>query len=170
MEILLVKPVETLGEPGDVVDVKNGYARNYLFPKGFAVEPTTNNIQAIKKVRDERMKELMEREEAAQAFAEKLEGSVFTFTRKTHDDNKLYSSVRPEEIADAIEEKFGEEIEKSRVHINPIEELGKHPININIYKDIMAEVIIEVVAEGAEAGAVEEPSAKAEGEAPAENA
>jgi len=160
VEILLVKPVEKLGEPGDIVDVKNGYARNYLFPKGFAVEPTAHNAQAVQKVREERMKELMEREDAAKAFAEKLTGSVFTFERKIHDDNKLYNSVRPEEIVAAIEAQFDQQIERSRIHVDQLDHLGKHPVQINVYKDITADIHVEILAEGAEAVAEEESSAE----------
>ena len=161
MEILLVKPVEKLGEPGDVVNVKRGFARNYLFPKGFAVEPTEHNKQAVQKVREVRMHELLEREEAAKVFAEKLNGASFSFSRKTHDDDKLYNSVRPEEIVSAITEEFGEELERTRVQIDsPIEELGEFPIQINVYKAITAEIKVQVVAEGAEAEAQGEPKAE----------
>lgn len=171
MEILLVRPVENLGEPGDVVEVKRGYARNYLFPQGFAVEPTQHNIEGVKKVRDARMQEIMEREQAAKVLAEKLDREIFTFERKIHDDNKLYNSVRPEEIAAAIAEDFGTEIERSRVHIDaPIEELGSYPITISLYKDITAEIQVNVVEEGALSMAQEEPSAEAAKTAESESA
>lgn len=162
MEILLVKPVEKLGEPGDVVEVKRGFARNYLYPQGFAVEPTKHNIEGIQKVREARMTEIMEREQAANVFAEKLNGKAYTFERKIHDDDKLYNSVRPEEIAAAIGEEFDTEIERSRVHIDaPIEELGSHNITINLYKNITAQIQVNVVQEGAKADASEEAPAKA---------
>ena len=169
MEILLVKPVNNLGEPGDVVTVKRGFARNYLFPKGFAVEPSEHNKSAVVQVREVRMQELMEREEAAKVFSEKLNGASFSFSRKTHDDDKLYNSVRPEEIVAAINEEFGQELERSRVHIDdPIEELGEFPIQINVYKDITAEIKVQVVAEGAEAEAQGEPEATEADSTPAD--
>jgi large subunit ribosomal protein L9 len=151
VEVLLTQTVEKLGEPGDVVDVAPGYARNYLFPKGLAVEPTPHNIQRLKKVREERLAELGEREERAKLLKEKLDGFVLTFHRKVHDDKKLYSSVRPEEIATRISEEFQTEIEKGRVQLpSPIETLGRHPVVINLYKDIAAEVEVEVLEESEE--------------------
>lgn len=152
VEILLTKPVENLGEPGDVVSVKRGFARNYLIPRGFAVEPTEHNKRGIQKVRESRLKELSVREEQAKALAKQLSGTAFTFTRKIHDDNKLYSTVRPEEIAEAISKQFGTPIERSRVQISaPIEQLGTYPVVINVYKGITAEIKVQVAQEGEKA-------------------
>lgn len=148
MKVLLTQTVEKLGEPGDIVDVAPGYARNFLFPKGLAVEPTPHNVERLKKVREERLAELKEREERAKALKERLDGFVLTFYRKVHDDEKLYSSVRPEEIATRLSEEFQTDIEKGRVHIpSPIEALGRYPVVINLYKDISAEIEVEVLEE-----------------------
>jgi len=153
VKVLLTKSVEKLGEPGDIVDVAPGYARNFLFPKGLAVEPTDHNIERFKKVREQRLAEIKEREKQAKALKERLEGYVLSFTRKVHDDEKLYSSVRPEEIVARISEEFGVEIEKGRVQLEgPIERLGRHPVKVNIYKDITAEIQVEVLKES-ESGA-----------------
>lgn len=150
MQVLLTQTVEKLGEPGDIVEVAPGYARNYLIPKGLAVEPTPHNIERFRKVREQRMKELQAREQRARELKEKLDGYLLTFTRKAH-DQKLYSSVRPEEIAAHIEERFGFELEKGRVHLeNPIDTLGRHSVKISLYKDIVAEVVVEVKEESAE--------------------
>jgi len=148
MKVLLTQTVEKLGEPGDVVEVAPGYARNYLLPKGLAVEPTPHNIERLKKVREQRLAELKEREQRAKELKEKLDGFVLTFYRKVHDDEKLYSSVRPEEIAARLSEEFKTEIEKARVQIpSPIESLGRHPVVVNLYKDISAEIEVEVLEE-----------------------
>ncbi len=167
VQILLTKPVENLGEPGDVVSVKRGYARNYLIPRGYATEPTEHNIKGIQRIRESRLKEIAEREEQAKALAKKLGGAVFEFTRKIHDDNKLYSTVRPEEIAEAIMQQFGAAIERNRIHIAaPIESLGAFPVTVNIYKGITADVKIQVTVEDGKAsgaaleGAGAEASAK----------
>ena len=147
MQVLLTQAVEKLGGPGDVVNVAPGYARNYLLPKGLAVEPTAHNIHRFQKTREKRVTEMKEREEEAKALKQKIEGTVLTFYRKAH-DKKLYSSVRPEEIAAQLSEQFKTEIEKGRVRIDaPIEALGRHPVKIEIYKDIAAEIRVEVVEE-----------------------
>ena len=147
MQVLLTQTVEKLGQPGDVVNVAPGYARNYLLPKGLAVEPTPHNVQRIQKTREKRVTEMKEREEQAKALKQKLDGTVLTFYRKSH-DKKIYSSVRPEEIASQLSEQFRAEIEKGRVRIeSPIEALGRHPVKIELYKDITAEIRVEVVEE-----------------------
>ena len=147
MQILLTQTVEKLGEPGDVVNVAPGYARNYLLPKGFAVEPTPHNIQRFQTTREKRVTEMKEREDYARALKKQLDGTVLTFARKSH-DQKLYSSVRPEEIAAQLSQQFKTEIEKGRVRTEtPIEALGRHPVKIDLYKDIIAEIRVEVVEE-----------------------
>lgn len=149
VQVLLTQPVEKLGEPGDVVEVAPGYARNYLLPKGLAVEPTPHNVERLRKIREQRLAELRSREEQARALKEKLEGAVLTFYRKVHDEEKLYSSVRPEEIVAQIEERFGVRLERDRVQLErPIETVGRHPVTLTLYKDITAEVTIEVLPEG----------------------
>lgn len=147
MQVLLTQAVEKLGEPGDVVNVAPGYARNYLLPKGLAVEPTPYNIQRFKAAREKRLLEMKERDEQARTLKKQLDGAVLTFARKAH-DKKIYSSVRPEEIAAQLSAQFKTEIEKSRVRIEtPIETLGRHPVKIELYKDITAEICVEVVEE-----------------------
>lgn len=147
MHVLLTQTVEKLGEAGDVVKVAPGYARNYLLPKGLAVEPTPHNIERFKVTREKHITEVKEREEYARTLKQRLDGTVLTFYRKAH-DQKLYSSVRPEEIAAQLSEQFQAEIEKGRVRMDaPIEALGRHAVKIELYKDIAAEIRVEVLEE-----------------------
>ncbi len=147
MRVLLTQTVEKLGEPGDIIDVAPGYARNFLIPKGLAVEPTPHNIGRFQKIREKRLRELKEREERARELKKQLDGTVLTFYRKAH-DGKLYSSVRAEEIAAQLSEQFQTEIERGRVRMPaPIEALGRYAVTIELYKDITAEVRVEVVEE-----------------------
>jgi large subunit ribosomal protein L9 len=147
VQLLLTQTVEKLGEPGDLVNVAPGYARNYLLPKGLAVEPTPHNLQRFKATRERRLLEMQEREARARTLQQMLNGTVLTFSRKAH-DQKLYSSVRPEEIAARLSEQFRTEITKGDVRIDaPIESLGRHPVTIELYKDIRAEIRVEVVEE-----------------------
>ena len=156
MKVLLTQTVEKLGEPGEIVDVAPGYARNYLVPKRLAVEPTPHNIERFRKVRDQRLDELKAREERAQDLKEKLEGTVLTFRLKAR-NKKLYSSVRPEEIAARLSEEFGVEIEKGRIQMEkPIDTLGRHTMAINLYKEITAEIHAEVLEESSKEAAVDE--------------
>jgi len=148
-KVLLTEVVESLGYVGQVVEVADGYARNYLFPKRLAVVPTEHNIERYAQQRAEHEALLQEREEQAIALRDLLADRTFVFERKAHDDSKLYGSVRAEDIASAIAEQTGRTVEVARIHSeHPIETLGPHAVTINLYKDISVEVRIRVDEEG----------------------
>lgn len=147
MEVLLTKTIEKLGEVGKVMEVADGYARNYLFPKGLAVPPTEHNKKRYQKKREQRITAIKEREKRAKALKEKLEGIVLEFERPAH-DNKLYGSVRRRDIADKIAKEINEKVARSRINLAaPIEELGAYLVDINLYKDISAQVRVRVKEE-----------------------
>lgn len=147
IEVLLIQSVEKLGEPGDIVKVADGYARNYLFPRQLAVLPTPHNVNQFKRVRERRELELKQREEWARAAQAKFDGFALTFKRKAH-DGKLYSSVRREEIAEQILNQLGFDLEKSKIELDtPIETLGMHAVKIALYKDISASIRVHVEEE-----------------------
>jgi large subunit ribosomal protein L9 len=149
-KVLMTMTVENVGHVGEVIDVADGFARNYLLPRGYAVEPTDHNIARYAKEREAHEAELLKREERAQHLRDKLADQTLVFTRKAHDDDRLYGSVRAEDITAQIEEVLGEHIEGSRVQLErPIETLGPHSVTINLYKDISVELRIRVDEEGA---------------------
>jgi len=149
-KVLLTKTVERLGHVGEVVTVADGYARNYLFPQKLAIEPTEHNVAQYAKERAAHAAELMKREEKALLLRDKLADQTLVFERKAHDDDRLYGSVRIDDIVMQIEERVGEHIEASRVHLeHAIEALGPHAATIALYKDISVEVRIQVNEEDA---------------------
>jgi len=149
-KVLLTTTVENLGHVGEVVEVADGYARNYLYPRGLAVEPTEHNIARFAEERKAHEAELMEREERARHIRDRLADQTLVFLRKAHDDDRLYGSVRAEDIAAKIEELIGEGIEPGKVRLErPIETLGPHSVTINLYKDITVDVRVRVDEEGA---------------------
>ena len=144
-KVLLTETISSLGHVGEVVDVANGYARNYLFPGGLAVTPTEHNIARYAKAKLVHEVEIEQREAKAIRLRNALRGCDFIFARKAHDNNQLYGSVRAEEIVSKIEEELGEHIEASRVLLErPIETLGPHMVLISLYKDISVELRIRV--------------------------
>lgn len=156
-KVLLTTTIERLGHVGEVVDVAEGYARNYLLPKGIAIEPTEHNIARFAKEKAAHEAELLKREEKAQLLRDKLADQTLVYVRKSHDDDRLYGSVRAEDIAATIEETFGDHIETSRIQMErPIETLGPHGVSINLYKDITVEIRIRVDAEEPDAGGEKE--------------
>ena len=146
--VLLTTTVEKLGHVGEIVTVADGYARNYLFPRKLAIEPTEHNIARFAKEREAHQAELLKREEKARYLQDKLGDQVLVFERKAHDDDRLYGSVRPDDIVTRIEELVGEHIETSRVHMEPIETLGAHAVTVNLYRDISVEIRVRVDEEG----------------------
>lgn len=147
MKVLLVQHVEKLGEIGDVVTVADGYARNFLFPRRLAVEPTEHNLRQYAKFREAREKERKSREERAKELKERLTGLVLKFVREAHGE-QLYGSVRREEIAARIKEEFGAEIEKGRIALEqPLDKVGVYPVKIELYGDISVEIQVEVTTE-----------------------
>lgn len=148
--VLLTDTVDRLGHVGEIVDVADGYARNYLAPRGLAVPPTEHNIARFAKQKEAHEAELLKREEKARYLRDKLADQTLRFERKAHDDDRLYGSVRAEEIVARIEELCGEHLETSRVQIEQaIETLGPHAVTINLYKDISVEMRVQVDEEGA---------------------
>ncbi|MBU1048748.1 50S ribosomal protein L9 [Candidatus Bipolaricaulota bacterium] len=144
-KVLLTKTVERLGHVGEVVTVADGYARNYLFPQRLGIEPTEHNVAQYAKERAAHEAELLKREEKALVLRDKLADQTLVFERKAHDDDRLYGSVRAEDIVAQIEELVGEHIESSRVHVETsIETLGPHAVTIALYKDISVDVRIQV--------------------------
>jgi large subunit ribosomal protein L9 len=149
-KVLLTTTVERLGHVGEVVNVAEGYARNYLLPCGLAVPPTEHNMARFAKQKAAHETELLQREEKARYLRDKLADQTLHFKRKAHNDDRLYGSVRVEDIAGQIEELLGEHVETSRVQLeHPIETLGPHAVTINLYRDISVEVRVQVDEEGA---------------------
>lgn len=147
----MTETIDSLGHVGEVVEVADGYARNYLFPKRLAVEPTPHNIARFAKAKAAHQAELEEREARAVRLRDALADRTLVFVRKAHDDDRLYGSVRVEDIVSRIKEELGEEIEASRVKLeHPIETIGPHSVTVNLYKDIAVELRIRVDKENAE--------------------
>lgn len=148
-KVLLTTTVDRLGHVGEIVNVADGYARNYLLPRGLAVSPTEHNMARYAKQKAAHEAELLEREAKAARLREKLADQTLRFERKAHDDDRLYGSVRAEDITGQIETLLGEHIESSRVQLeHPLETLGPHAVAINLYKDIVVDVRIQIDEEG----------------------
>lgn len=144
MKVLLVKEVPGLGTPGEVVDVRDGYARNYLLPRKLAVVPSPHELSHYTQLKVRYAAEISDRRTKAQMLAEKLAKAELVFPRRVHDKNKLYAAVRAHDVAQALAEKFGEEIPVDRIKMEPIHELGTYSVEINLYEEIKATVMVRV--------------------------
>ncbi len=150
MKVILADDVRGLGHRGDTVNVKPGYARNYLFPQGTAYEATEANTRRLgeeKKKYDEKM---LREQAVAQSAAKNVEGLTVVVTKKAGDEGHLYGSVTASEIADALSAK-GIEVDRRRVELaEPIRRLGSHTVHVRLHRDVVATLTVEVQAAGAQ--------------------
>lgn len=148
MQVILLEKVQNLGELGDSVKVKPGYARNFLIPHGKAVIATAENIAEFEARRAE-----LERQEAealthAQSRAEALEGMVISIARKSGEEGKLFGSVGTQDIADALTA-AGAEVKRHevRLHHETLRQVGEYAIGVHLYADVDASITLHVVPE-----------------------
>ena len=150
MKVILLEDVDTLGKLGDTVNVKDGYARNYLIPRNLALQATARNLKAHSSMlRDiERKKEKIM--EDARSLADKVAGVSLTFNRKTGEKGRLFGSVTNMDIAQALTEK-GLEVDRKDIHLpEPIKSLGEFDVQIKLHHDVAPVVKITVLPEEGE--------------------
>jgi len=148
MKVLLLQDVFKLGKAGDIIEVKDGYARNYLVPKGLAIPVTKGTLKEIeaRKRAIERRREKQKLE--ALKLKEKLESTLLKLKVKVGKDKKLFGSVTSANIVEALE-KEGIAIDKKSVLLdNPIKSLGLHKVKVKLFEDVVAELTLEVLPEG----------------------
>lgn len=145
MEIILRQDVENLGHKDQIVNVRPGYANNFLIPQGYASAATAS----AKKVLAENIKQRAHKEEKmvndATAIAEKLAAVALAISAKASENGKIFGSVTTTDIAEAIAAK-GIEVDKRNIKVEAIKEVGSYTATVKIYKDIVANIAIEVVA------------------------
>lgn len=148
MEVILLDNIGKLGGLGDKVTVKPGYGRNYLVPYGLAVPATKDNIEAFEAQRAELEAQAAERKAEAQARAEQLNDIELSLVSKAGDEGKLFGSIGPRDLADAISS-AGIDIAKSEVRMpnGPIRQTGEYDITLHLHAEVDAVVRVVVVAE-----------------------
>ena len=147
MKIILNEKIDTLGDAGQVVSVKNGYARNYLIPKGLATIATDKNIKQIEKMLEEQANRDARTHSNLEALANKLNKMTLKFSLKAGEDEKLFGSVTSSMIAEEIMNN-GYSLDKKDIIIeNPIKNIGNHFVNVRLSTEITAKVKIKVSAD-----------------------
>jgi large subunit ribosomal protein L9 len=147
VKIILIQDHDKLGSQGDTVVVKDGYARNYLIPRGFAWPATPGNLHRLESER--RVWDLKNIREKAKAedLKKKIEALLLTLPARVGEENLLYGSVTPQQISDALEQK-GILVDKRRIHMDePIKRAGAHQVTLKLHKEVEAVLKIEVVGE-----------------------
>ncbi|CAN5562701.1 50S ribosomal protein L9 [soil metagenome] len=145
MEIILRQAVESLGHPGDVVTVKNGYARNFLLPRGYAFEATPGNLKRINAERSRLEAAENERRDGASDLAKKLEEVQLTFSARVGEEGKLFGSVTSSDIAEQLAAQ-GFNIEKRLIDLHePIKALGVYRVPVKLHADVKPEIRVWVI-------------------------
>lgn len=172
MKVVLLGEIKGKGGEGDVVDVAQGYAENYLFPKKLAVAATKGNLKQLEERRNNIEKREAVRIADANTLKETLEGKSVVVDAKVGDEGVLFGSVTSAMIADAVKAQLGVELDRKRIELGkPIKMAGSHEVAVSLYREIRATltVLVGVTAdEEVEEEAVEEETAEAETEAAAE--
>jgi large subunit ribosomal protein L9 len=147
MKVVLLETIEGLGSVGQEVKVKDGYARNFLVPKGLALLATDSNLKAFKDRIQARIRSEAKSRDHAMKLAEAISSTVLTFTVKTGQEGKLFGSVTGSDIFDALAAK-GFEVDKKKIHLSePIRHVGTHEVAVRLFPEVTAHVKVEVVAE-----------------------
>jgi large subunit ribosomal protein L9 len=148
-QAILLQDVESLGEKGAVVDVSAGYLRNYLAPRKLAEPATTGSIQAATNRREAAERALRQAGERAQENADLLGRTVLTIPQQAGEDGRLFGSVTPQDIADAIRDARGIKIDRRKVHLDePIRHTGTYMVVVEVADGVTAAVKTMVVAAG----------------------
>lgn len=148
MQVILRERLENLGNAGEVVEVKPGYARNYLIPQGLAYEATPGNVRQIEREKAAREKTETENLAAARARAGTLEGVSLTFNARAGQEGKLFGSITNGDIADKLAE-MGLEVDRRQIELDePIKALGVFTVPIRLHSQVRPEIKVWVIQEG----------------------
>ena len=146
MIVILLKDVKGTGKAGDVVKVKDGYARNKLIPGDFAKETTDGNVRNLEKQKELMAKKHLEDIAAAEKLKEKLESAEIEIKSKAGDGDRLFGSITNIDIAEAVKAQLGVEIDRKKMQLDaPIKVLGTHAAEVKLYADVAAKLNLKVV-------------------------
>lgn len=146
MKVILSEDVKSLGKKGEVVNVNDGYARNFIFKKNLGVEATGKNLNDLKLKKANEEKLAQQQYEEAQELAKKLEAGKVELSMKMGEGGRTFGSVSSKEIAQAIQDQMGYEVDKKKIQMKePIKSIGTHVVPVKVHTKVTAEVKVVVV-------------------------
>ena len=147
MKVILLENLRKIGSIGDVIDVKRGFARNYLIANKKALYASKENIKEVEKIKSELGKKDLEKKNAAKRIHEKINGKEYSVKKLSTENKELYGSIRPTEISKIILENNKLEVKPLMIQpVNEIKSLGTFKVKINLHPDVQAEIKIKVAA------------------------
>ena len=145
MEIILLEDIRNLGKTGEVVNVKDGYGRNFLLKLGKALRADKNNIDFVNKKKDEINKKNIELKKSAKKILEKIKNKKLIFKKETKENGDLFASIKPKEISKYFIDNFQETIHPSQLDLKKeINKIGKFSLTINLHSDLVVELHVLV--------------------------
>ncbi len=145
MKVILQKPVDKLGVPGDVVDVADGYARNYLMPRGLAVRASKGGVKHVESLKRAHTTRVSAAQAEAQEVADRLTASPIRVKARVGEEGRLFGSVTAAELAEEIERQTGVKVDRHDVHLDePIRSVGVHEVKVHLFADVDPAVPVEV--------------------------
>jgi len=149
MKVILQKPVDKLGVPGDVVDVADGYARNYLMPRGLAVRASKGGVKHVESLKRAHTTRVSQAQAEAQEVAGRLTASPIKVRARVGEEGRLFGSVTGAELAEEIERQTGVKVNRHDVHLHePIRSIGVHQVKVHLFADV--DPVVQVEVESAE--------------------
>jgi|SRR5690554_11689 len=147
MKIILLEPVKSLGNRGDIKEVASGYARNYLLPKKLAIQATPGNIKRLEQEKIKIKQKEIQEEAEARKLAAKIEGQVLQFSAKAGEGGRLFGSITGKEICEELHKKTGIEVDKKKLELpEPVKSTGRHEVTVQLYHGVTASFVVEVLA------------------------
>ena len=145
MQVILLEDIRNLGKIGEVVDVKDGYGRNFLLKSGKALRADEKNINFVNKKKDEINKKNIELKKTAKKVLEKIKNKMLVFKKETKENGDLFAPIKPREVSKYFEENFKETINPSQIDLKEeINKVGKFSFSVNLHSDVIAELHVLV--------------------------
>ena len=146
MKVILLENIRKIGSIGEVIDVKRGFARNFLIANKKALYASKENIREVEKIKNELNKKDLEKKKVARDISDKIKLKEYVIKKLSTENKELYGSVKPTEISKIINEKDGIEIEPSMIQLmDDIKSLGEFKVNINLHSEVQAQIKIKVM-------------------------
>ncbi len=146
MKVILLENIRKIGSIGEIIDVKRGFARNFLIANKKALYASKENIKEVEKIKNELNKKDLEKKKAAKDIFDKIKLKEYVIKKLSTENKELYGSVKPTEISKIINDKEGVVIEPSTIQLmNDIKSLGEFKVNINLHSEVQAQIKIKVI-------------------------
>jgi len=144
MRVVLKQEVRGLGRPGDVKEVADGYAQNFLLPRGLAILASTSELKRVAQQRDSAVHKVERAHADAQALAMKLDAVTLVFKLKSGDQGKTFGSITTKDVSDALTKETGITVDRMKIHADPLRALGVHRVEVRLLTDVRAYITVAI--------------------------